>query len=681
MSNKGQYVNSIYGAMDPTKMNNNVFSKNRLNQTTLMSSEMADEFNTYRTWASFNLAVDVDPLTKDDFEETGETNEKGEKFFKLKKPQDRKKVESTGVRSIFNKLHAVPLESESYGWRVSQNMPLLDSPKTRQMQRSLNACTVRDLVQKSHAGLMGTSLYEYSDFMFCKYLGKIPNNYMITLRRFTIPVTDYIKPYGNPTAINGTGAGPMVGTKTDSGGVPMGCMVTWLGTPGNELNEIMKYSFTMPFKSVNSKFESDGSPGGQAVDKNSGGAIGGAFSKAFSSGAARRCGNLIMPGIFNVRGGQTVSYPGPHYDANKAYSGVDMIKSIYIRDGEKGLTFDQKFKLTFDYELRSYDGVNGKQAMLDLLGNILTVCYTTGDFWGGAYRHEAGGSSMQPMSSLECMRHHNTFSEYVGAFQRDFQKVRGSIANAMKDPIGTIMNLLDNLGGFLLGGNGNVAPAQMSQSVNALLSDSAVGFWHVTVGNPCAPMMSIGNLVMTNCTVEHYGPLGIDDFPTGLKVTCEFDSGKPRDKRLIERMYNGGNDRIYMPLDQSVFNLLNNAKKINQSNASGTGGSSGKKSIANKGPKASIETAKQIAARNRANSAAINQMLDGATIEVANDVNVSITSNLGGASMMKRLFGTTDKRGIEFASGEMAEGAPGASNSIDPEVNNSSSSTETKVTK
>ncbi len=669
---KGQYANKIYGAMNPKNMDSNVYSKNRVNHENLLSSSVADEFNTYRTWASFNLAVDVDPLTSDDFEEDGSANDKGEKFKMLKKAKDRKKVESTGVRSIFNKLHAVPLENESYGWRVSQNMPLLDSPKTRQLQRSMNACTVRDLVQKSHAGLLGTSMYEYSDFMFCKYLGRVPNNYLITLRRFTIPVTDYIKPYGNPTAINGTGAGPETTTKTDSGGVPMGCMVTWLGTPGNEMGNIMKYSFSMPFKSVNSKFESDGSPGGQAVDRNSGGAIGSAFSKAFSTHAAQRCGNIIMPGVFNRRHEETMSYPGPHYDANKAYSGVDMIKSIYVRDGERGLSFDQKFTLTFDYELRSYDGVNGKQAMLDLLGNILTVCYTTGDFWGGAYRHEAGSSSMQPMSSLECMRYHNTFSEYVGAFQRDFHKVRGRITNALKDPIGTIMNLLDNLGGLLLGGDENLAPMQVTQSVNALLSDSAVGFWHVTVGNPCAPMMSIGNLIMTNCTVEHYGPLGIDDFPTGLRVTCEFDSGKPRDKRLIERMYNGGNDRIYMPLDQSVFELLENAKKINQKNAEGTGGSSGKKSIANKGPKASIETTKQVSERAQAASAAVAEMMNGASVvSAADDVSVNIISNLNQSNLVKRLFGTTDKRGIEFTSGEMAEGAPGVSNSIDTEVNNS----------
>jgi hypothetical protein len=35
-------------------------------------------------------------------------------------------------------------------------------------------------------------VYSYSDFLYCKYHGKIPNNYMLTLRRFHLPVVDDI---------------------------------------------------------------------------------------------------------------------------------------------------------------------------------------------------------------------------------------------------------------------------------------------------------------------------------------------------------------------------------------------------------------------------------------------------------------------------------------------------------
>lgn len=629
--------NRIYGSFGTENIpDTGIHSMERLSHDNLMPSSVAEEFNTYRNWNPFRLYIEADELKPEHIKEDGTIDMK-------------EATKSTGVRSLFNKLHAVPLENAEYGWRVTQNMPLLDSPKSRRLQRSMNSCTVRDLVRKSQVGLMGTAVYDWSDFMYCKYLGKMSNNYMITLRRYTIPIPDYVKPYGNATA----SADGKVTTQTDNGGVPLGCMVTWLGTPGNEMNDILKYSFNMPFKSINSKFESDGrSPGGpRAMDSK--GIIGGAFQKTFGGAVSRRLGNCISPGVFHKRGGQINPGRPPHYDDNhKAYAGIDMIKSIYIRDSEAGLKFSHKFKLQFDYELRSYDGVNGKQAMLDLLGNILTVCYTTGDFWPGAYRSEAGASSYEPLSSLECMRHHNTFSEYVGAFERDFQKLKGNVRDAMKDPIGTLMNLLDNLGGVLLGGELEAASPGMQQGVNALLSDSAVGQWHVTVGNPCAPILSIGNLVMTNCTVEHYGPLGLDDFPTGLRVICEFDSGKPRDKRLIERMYIGGNDRIYMPLDQSVFEVLKNAKNVNQKQAENV-----------QGPvSASKETVVQIASRDKESREAHENAMKDATLNYVNNgtqIRVDVLDNMTDAELMKRFFGANGavvEDGLRFSAGEVNRG-------------------------
>ena len=73
-----------------------------------------------------------------------------------------------------------------------------------------------------------------------------------------------------------------------------------------------------------------------------------------------------------------------NYDNNKTYGPIDVIAKTNIRD--RGLEFEQTITLEFDYELRSYDGINGKAAMLDLLGNILAVTYSMGTFWGGSIR-------------------------------------------------------------------------------------------------------------------------------------------------------------------------------------------------------------------------------------------------------------------------------------------------------
>ena len=51
---------------------------------------------------------------------------------------------------------------------------------------------------------------------------------------------------------------------------------------------------------------------------------------------------------------------------------------------------------------------------------------------------------------------------------------------------------------------------------------------------------------MENSSIEHTGPLGIDDFPTELKVTIKLKNAKPRDLTEISRMYTHGVNSIYM---------------------------------------------------------------------------------------------------------------------------------------
>ena len=105
---------------------------------------------------------------------------------------------------------------------------------------------------------------------------------------------------------------------------------------------------------------------------------------------------------------------------------------------------------------------------------------------------------------------------------------------------------------------------------NSLLSPAPVGLWHLTIGNPKRPIMSLGNMIITNVTLEHNGPLGIDDFPTGLKVTVDLERGKPRDIRDIEKMYMRGNDRIYSSMSDKVFDMYKNAELYKSHKKSGT---------------------------------------------------------------------------------------------------------------
>lgn len=542
-----------------------VVSRVRYNRDYLLNSQTAYDLNTYINFNPF-------PTFNDLYEPTykASTGNKVQDLEYTKGPG------TPGVRSIFNKYGAVVLGSADGNlnvdvrnnvseWRISNNVPLMDSRKTRKDIRAHSGCSVKELVAASRAGTLGKSTYAYSDFMYCKHLGKISNNYLITLRRFPIPVDDYISTLGTTLRRD-----PVIKSKNADS---IGCMVTWLGAPGNEMANILKYSVSMPYKEQDAQWEQAGTDG----DANKGilNQLSATFDKTYRQQyAAGMAGGVyqgdgIMAKMFGTSNRYNVRDFSGFQDRNKTYGPVDAVKSTYMRD-DKGIKFDHSFTLVFDYELRSYNGINGRQAMLDLLSNILNVTYTTGTFWGGGYR---GGGAHQNniFANLEMFKCKGGFTDFVDAFTKDVSTVKDKISASLGDnPLQAIKNFMNDIGGMLIGGMLNKLGRPHKQMVNSLLSPAPVGFWHVTIGNPHHPIMSMGNMIVKKTTIEHYGPLGLDDFPTGLKVTVELDRGKPRDLRDIERLYMHGNDRIYSTMGPKVEEMYKYAKVYKGNSKSST---------------------------------------------------------------------------------------------------------------
>lgn len=557
-------VGSVFASKAQNAMGSS-FSRVRANREYLISDEVATDLNTYVGFEKFAIWNDTYARQynkKDDDPDCSEwTNgvfNQGEAPLKLQ-----------GVRSIFNKYAAVPLDSASADQvghlRASTNTPLLDSQKTRQTIRDMSRCTVKDLVQASQSGLLGRNQYSYADFMYCKHLGRIPNNYLITLRRFPFPVDDYISTMGidSNTKKNDN--------VTSKNAQSIGCMVTWLGTPGNEMENILKYTISMPYTEQQQQEQSvsggDGDKEGGVLNK-----IAALTDRTYRDQYARGyAGDQVNGWMTKIFGeGNVGKHPysmsslANYRDTrNKVWGGADTIRSIYKR-GSDGLKFGQTFQLTFDYELRSYNGINTRQAMLDLLTNILATTYTTGDWWGGGY---TGGVAHQNnvfanLKIFNLPAGKSGFSDYLDAFSEDVNTVGSAIKFDIKAAGGlwnAIKSALNSLGGMFLGGKLNQLGRPDKAYAAALLTSEPTGLWHVTIGNPFHPIMSMGNMVLKNTTIEHYGPLGLDDFPTGLKVTCELERGKPRDQRDIERIYMGGQERIFYSMNDKVKDMYDSA--------------------------------------------------------------------------------------------------------------------------
>jgi len=378
--------------------------------------------------------------------------------------------------------------------------------------------------------------YSYSDFALAKYFGKIPNNQMITLRRFAFPTPDDII---NPISLKGENI-----PQPD-----IARAVTWLGSAtGNEMNAIMQFSHGYSWKEATAEVQTLNSQKG---------------AKSGSFGTAIQ-GDSLLAAAANASAGNdpyesAVKNANAGYDAfsetypNHVFGPLNVIKQVLQR--ESGLNFTHEFTLKFEYELRDLGGANPKVIMLDQLANILALTYNNAPFWGGDVRYVGDGSVTKPLGDLEKLRNGdpagflksvvNDLSGNKGG-DGSLSNMMGGVVDGIKDFVaeGGIGKTLNNvLGGSLMK---MFNSPQGAQAVNALLTGDPTGAWHVTIGNPLNPIAVIGNLACTDTKISFDGGMGVQDFPEKLIVEVSLKPGRPRDKSEIESMFNSGRGRFYL---------------------------------------------------------------------------------------------------------------------------------------
>jgi len=376
--------------------------------------------------------------------------------------------------------------------------------------------------------------YQYSDFALAKYYGKIPNNLLITLRRFSFPAGDDI--------ITPKGMGPG-GKMVPIQQPDIARAVTWLGeAPGNNITDILKFSHGFNWKEATSEVQvastkTSGSGGvfGNIVDNNrflSAAANAGAGRDAVASSARKQNANYDS---------FSETYP------NHVFGPLNVIKQVLVR--EQGLKFEQEFKLKFEYQLRAFEGANPKVMMLDQLANILALTYNNAPFWGGSVRYISDGSVAKPLGDLEKLQA-GDYMGFAGSIISDMGKMFKGTLTGIEDLMnGDFKSLKSNkFLNNLIGGMGMELfnTPQGGQAIQSLLTGDPTGQWHVTIGNPLNPIAVIGNLICEKTEVKFTGPLGPLDFPENLEISITLKPGRPRDKSEIESMFNSGKGRFYI---------------------------------------------------------------------------------------------------------------------------------------
>lgn len=419
----------------------------------------------------------------------------------------------------------------------------------------------------------GSQTYYFSDFAFCKHWNKIPNNYMITLRRFTFPTYDNLKARKEHPHKKLDDKGKTVSTTyIDSSASlihPIATAVTYLGeATGNKLSEILKFETKLKWRTLDANVNevtSDPQP-----DNNS--TFGTRTAKIFNiigmlSGDQTR-GQVLA-------GGQLP--PDPYTDgplSNTIQGPVNCIKSITVRD--QGLEYNHEMTIKFHYVARPYGGVNTKAVMMDILGNLLLLTTNSASFWGGMNKFRIASpthSFIGGSEGLGAFMRGDLFGfgkAVIGQLSRAFNNVADWFKGLFSDPIKALENLASGV-------FGHWSAQKMSGQVpylhgmRQLLTGDPTGEWHLTIGNPLNPIATIGNLVCTGMEIEFGEELGPDDFPLELTATVKLNHGMPRDKDAIESMFNRGHGRLYAIPDKYMYAIKRSTSYTQQSDANSGG--------------------------------------------------------------------------------------------------------------
>lgn len=427
----------------------------------------------------------------------------------------------------------------------------------------------------------GRTPYAYQDFVYCKWWNKIQNNRMITLRRYSMPVSDSLAMQADSN-----------GNTYQKAFAPVATAVTYFGDgTGNTLSDLLSFTVGYNWKDLEGtvwEANSTQNNEGQGYVLNSSHYV----SKGLRA-VTQMLGFIgdVQSQMSNGQEGysltptEAVGAPPDPYNqgpyANRIIGPVNVITKVKARD--RGLKFTHDgLKLTFEYVARPIANINNKAIMLDLLANLLLMTSSVGTFWGGVGRYYTENPAMYPWRDTDTLN-----NLYKGKLFGKQSVYNGLINTVYKQPANFFMNFAESLfadiksaaskllnkilgncdcvatgttdssttgagesawntiqkmvSGHLI--KGNTIP--WVRGMRSILSGEPTGEWHLTIGNPLNPIAMIGNLIVDNAQFSFSDELGPDDFPTSFKCVIDLKHALDRDKEGVESMFNRGYGRIY----------------------------------------------------------------------------------------------------------------------------------------
>jgi hypothetical protein len=430
-------------------------------------------------------------------------------------------------------------------------------------------------------------VYNVKDFIFCKHYGVIPNNRMLTLRRFAYPTLDSLRILPDKAqqvtkegkkvkldlvAIEEIGKVKDLDGKLNSS-LPVAQAVTFFGDgTSNDLASILSINTGLNYAYETQdpmKNEQTGDPG----------LLNSPFGDLIKSFISSGQNNINVEAVDNLLG----TFTAPERNINrlkrklldnalqqdgplskKIFVNVNTVNEMMVR--KQGFTGGKNyFTINFEYNLTSVGTANSKLLFLDLMTNLLSIGTDYGQFLSPELRLEQtsvglgfpGGAKGYAKSIVDPLGYLRDQVSGILSEQtvNDQLSAEGSVSKDIEDATNELKAFIANPS------VGIKKDGKFYNSIAVLLSDLFLkriyyqplmlsgyptGEWHLVVGNPLNPIAMIGNLVCTNVTLNFGSDLGPDDFPTEIKASFTLSPGRQRHRGDWESMFNRGNGRLYL---------------------------------------------------------------------------------------------------------------------------------------
>lgn len=442
---------------------------------------------------------------------------------------------------------------------------------------SIHNPTVSNIIKWSNADKWGRTPYSYQDFVFNKWFGIIPNNRLITFRRYTVPCYDNLNfesMWGKIETVETDSNGKVVDahpnppSDTPTGTFsPVASVVSYFGgESGNTLSSFLNFTSGLKWRDLESKIHDvsgdEGEDPQQVVDRlfeGNGTGYGSADHSVFNGmlkNASLLSSKIMSFGKFGMSingsfgqseavmmktyNAQEDPYGSGNLFANRIQGPINRIQTTKARDA--GIEFEQSFTLKVSYVGKAIGGINPKAALLDCLGNAMEMVSPTAVFWGGGHRfmitphtypfHDGGwrGNFMEAIYNGKFLGNNGALSIIGSGIKKfatnpntgefDVNALTGSISGGIGSILGAISAGLSAIGSAIgIGGIGDL----MSSAANWLSGKGGQIGGDAAVN---AGKTKFGNMVNNLSTMWHDRCLQATQFPT-IKGMGALLSGEP----------------------------------------------------------------------------------------------------------------------------------------------------------